>query len=340
MPYNAVALESLTKLNLNLEVDVFSWGKKKKLTPYNPPVIERVNFYNEENYDFDKLLTLYKHKNYKLIYICNRREKKYLKLAKFARKNSTIIIGQSDEQLFNTFRQYLKKVFSYFLYRQYFDLMCVPGYYQYEFMRFLGFKKDQVLIGAYTANIEIFNKFYLSNRTFYHRKCKNLLYLGRLEKEKGLNLLIQSLNSLKSDFEFNLKIIGSGSQRDLIENVDFVEYHPFMGQEDLINQLEDIDFFVLPSNYEPWGVVIHEMAAAGIPIICSDSCGARSAFVFNNYNGFVFKNNSEKSLNSCLQSAFNISTDRMIEFKKRSYELSKFITPQLWAETINSYLVE
>ena len=45
--------------------------------------------------------------------------------------------------------------------------------------------------------------------------------------------------SLKSDFEFNLKIIGSGSQRDLIENVDFVEYHPFMGQEDLINQLED-----------------------------------------------------------------------------------------------------
>ena len=55
MPYNAVALESLTKLNLNLEVDVFSWGKKKKLTPYNPPVIERVNFYNEENYDFGRI---------------------------------------------------------------------------------------------------------------------------------------------------------------------------------------------------------------------------------------------------------------------------------------------
>lgn len=340
MPYNAAALESLIKLNSNIEVDVFSWGKRKKLTPYTPPVIDRVNFYNEEFYDFDKLLALYKHQKYRLIYVCNRREKKYLKLAKIARKNSTLIIGQSDEQLFNTFRQFIKKVFSYFLYRQYFDFMCVPGYYQYEFMRFLGFKKEQILIGAYTANIEIFNKFYLSNSNFIHRKCKHLLYLGRLEEEKGLNLLIKCLNSLSNDFEFKLKIIGNGSQRELIEGVDFVEYHPFMGQQDLINQLENIDFFILPSNYEPWGVVIHEMAAAGIPIICSDSCGARSAFVFNNYNGFVFKNNSEKSLKACLHNAFSISIDRMIEFKKRSYELSKFITPQLWAETINSYLVE
>ena len=340
MPYNVIALESLIKLNINIEIDVFSWGDAKKLTPYVPPRIERVNYFNENNFSYNDLLNLYNKNNYKLIYVCNRREKKYLKLAKFARKNSTVVFGQSDEQLHNTLRQLIKKIFSYFLYRQYFDFMCVPGYYQYEFMRYLGFKKNQIFIGAYTANIEIFNDFYLNNYPIKNDKLKTLLFLGRLEVEKGLELLVQTLKNLQSQFEFKLKVIGNGSQKELIEHIDFVEYYSFMNQSDLINHLKEVDFFVLPSNYEPWGVVIHEMVAAGIPIICSDSCGARSAFVFNNYNGFIFKNNCETSLKNCLESAFNISSERLFEFKKRSFELSRFITPHLWSETINSFLVE
>lgn len=340
MPYNVIALESLINLNRNLEIDVFSWGVTKKLTPYVPPQIERVNFFDEKDFNYIDLLGLYNKNKYKLIYICNRREKKYLKLAKYARKNSTLIFGQSDEQLQNTSRQFIKKIFSYFLYRQYFDFMCVPGYYQYEFMRYLGFKKNQIFIGAYTANITIFNQFYLDNHCKNFYKTKTLLFLGRLEEEKGLKLLVQTLKKLQSHFDFKLKVIGNGSQKDLIKDIDFVEYYSFMDQGDLVNQLKEVDFFVLPSNYEPWGVVIHEMTAAGLPIICSDSCGARSAFVFNNYNGFIFKNNCEISLKFCLESAFNISSERLSEFKKRSFELSRFITPQLWSETINSFLVD
>jgi glycosyltransferase involved in cell wall biosynthesis len=337
MPYNVIALQSLINLNKNIEIDVFSWGAKKKLTPYCYPNIERVNFFDEQDYDFKKLLYLYNNNNYRLIYICNRREKKYLKLAKFA-KNRSIIIGQSDEQLYNSLRQYIKKIFSYFLYRQYFDFMCVPGYYQYEFMRFLGFKKNQIFIGAYTPNIDIFNEFYLNNPNTNRRQNKTFLYLGRLEKEKGLKLLLDCFNILCNDYSFRLIVIGNGSQKSLIESNNFVDYYPFMDQKDLINHLKEIDYFILPSNYEPWGVVIHEMAAAGIPIICSDSCGARSSFVFNNYNGFVFKNNSENSLLNCLKLVFQLPIEKMELFKKRSFDLSKSITPSLWAESINSFL--
>jgi glycosyltransferase involved in cell wall biosynthesis len=338
MPYNAAALESLVKLNSQVTIDIFSWGRKKKLTPFIPPEIERVNYHTEADFDFEHLLTLYRINDYKLIYICNRREKKYLQLARYARKRGTIIIGQSDEQLYGGLRQYIKKVFSYFLYRRYFDYMFVPGYFQYEFMRYLGFKKEKILIGAYTANISLFDDFYHRNNVIGDKRTKRLLYIGRLEAEKGIELFIKALSKIDHSYNFKFVVIGNGSLKNILSSYSFIEHYPFMDQPTIVNLLSDIDFFVLPSNYEPWGVVIHEMAAAGIPIICSDACGARASFVFNNYNGFIFKNNSLDSIIGVLKEAYVIPKERMLEFKRRSNELAKSITPDLWGETINSFL--
>ena len=39
--------------------------------------------------------------------------------------------------------------------------------------------------------------------------------------------------------------------------------------------------------FEPWGVVIHEAAAAGLPIIASHLCGATTAYVRDGVNGFI-----------------------------------------------------
>lgn len=338
MPYNVIAFESLLKINNKVEIDVISWGKRKKLTPYEPQKLERVNFYDEKDYEFIDLKKLYLQNKYKLVYVCNRREKKYLKLATFVKKNSILVLGQSDEQLYNTPRQYLKKLLSYFLYRRYFDYMVVPGYYQYEFMRFLNFKKDRILIGAYTANIKLFNDYYDNNQYKKNNSSFKLLYIGRLEDEKGIILLLSCLENLKIHFQFKLVIIGNGSLKDQVLKYDFVEYHSFLEQKQFLNLLNEISFFILPSIYEPWGVVIHEMVAAGIPIICSDACGAKSAFVFDNYNGFIFKSKSIISLTDSLVKSFTISERKLNLFKSRSYDLSKTITPDLWGETINSFI--
>ena len=338
MPYNVIAFDSLLKINNEVEIDVISWGKDKKLTPYEPQKLERVNFYDEKDYDYVDLKQLFLQKNYKLVYVCNRREKKYLKLATFVKKNSILVLGQSDEQLYYTPRQYFKKLLSYFLYRRYFDYMVVPGYYQYEFMRFLNFKKDRILIGAYTANIKLFNDYYDNNQFKKDNSLFKLLYIGRLEDEKGIILLLNCLENLKFQFQFKLVIIGNGSLKEQVLKYDFVEYHSFLEQKQFLNLLNDISFFILPSIYEPWGVVIHEMVAAGIPVICSDACGAKSAFVFDNYNGFIFKNKSIISLTDSLLKSFTISDRKLNLFKSRSNDLSKTITPDLWGETINSFI--
>lgn len=340
MPYNVIAFESLLKINPEVQIDVISWGKQKKLTPFQPLPLDRVNYYDEKNFEYNDLKNLYLLNRYELVYVCNRREKKYLKLASFVKNDLTIVIGQSDEQLYNSPRQYLKKIFSYYLYRRHFDYMFVPGYYQYEFMRFLNFKKDRILIGAYTANVKLFNDYYENNINKFKLNSStiNLLYIGRLEDEKGIVFLLKTLYNLKNRFNFKLVIIGNGSLKNIVLKYDFVEYHSFLEQKHLLNLLNDISFFILPSIYEPWGVVIHEMVAAGIPVICSDACGAKAAFVFDNYNGYIFKNKSSVSLTNTLIKSFSISEKKLYDFKIRSNELSKSITPDLWGETINSFI--
>ena len=55
MPYNVVAYKSLLKLNENVEIDVISWGEDKKLTPYKPEVLDRVNYFDEKDFNFEML---------------------------------------------------------------------------------------------------------------------------------------------------------------------------------------------------------------------------------------------------------------------------------------------
>lgn len=339
MPYNVAALKAAVEMNSDLIIDVFSWGALKKLTTYNPDIIERVNYYSEELYSYEDLLTRFQNFKYDLIYVCNRRESKYLKLALVARKNGVTVIGQSDEQYYGTFRQKIKWLFSRFIYRRYFDYMFVPGYFQYEFMRYLGFQKEQILIGAYTANVQLFDK-YFEHSDLYLGETLQLLYVGRLENEKGIIFALEVIKQFnaKNDKKITIKIVGDGNLKYQILNYNFVEIHPFKTQVEILEFLKKTTFFLLPSQYEPWGVVLHEMSAAGIPIICSDQCGARSAFVVNNYNGFVYESNNEEDLYSTLHKACSIDKIRLSEFSERSNQLSKSVTPELWASIIDNFL--
>lgn len=340
MPYNVIALEALLNIDPDIKIDVISWGKDKKLTPYVPPANNRINYYCEGDFTYNDLIYFYQKHSYNLVYICNRREKKYLKLAIYAKqKDKILIIGQTDEQLEPNFRQLIKKIFSYILYRRYFDYMFATGLPQYEFLRFLRFRKNQILLGAYTANTDLFNVNYIN---FPYRRIndqKRVLFLGRLEKEKGLSILLESIKRFSPE-KLKLVVVGNGKLKNEVLKSDIVEYHEFMDQESILKLLPTIDFFILPSVYEPWGVVIHEMASAGIPILCSDHVGSRWSFVYNNYNGFIFESGSITDLTKCLSKVVNISEGRLNEFKKRTFELSHSIKPALWAESIYSFIYD
>lgn len=335
MPYNVVAFEAFINAHKNFNLHVVSWGESKKVTSYQEPKHLNITYYKEENFNLKELHCLYNDLKPELVLVSGRMEKKYLEIAKIAKKDKVVVVGNSDNQYLGSFKNIISILFSKFLYHQYFDYMQVPGKLQYEFCRKLGFKKEKIIFPQYTADVNLFEKVYQT--TFETRKYNTILFIGRLEKIKGIDLLIKVHKEL---YESNLIsekliVVGSGSlETQLNFKYSGIEHHSFMNQADIVKLLHKIKYFCLPSLYEPWGVVIHEAAAAGLPIITTNICGAATSFVENDKNGYVIIPNSEHGLKEALLKMAHTSDEQISRMGKLSYDFSKKITPEMWGNSL------
>lgn len=341
MPYNVVCFKEFVE-TYNAQMIVVCWGNKKKLTPYIPPEVKGIEYLEESQFSTISLKKLINHFKPLLIYVAGRMEQKYLHAALFARKKNICVVGTSDNQYTNSWKQQLSRLLSHFLWRRYFDAVMIPGLPQYEYMRFLGFKREEILYPQYCADVDLFNSYYRSKtaagRTNAGRKY--ILFLGRLIPEKGIDILIDAFVSLKtqSRINLNLLLIGNGCLSDKLPKRADIVHYTFLEQSEIIKLLDDVKMFCLPSRHEPWGVVIHELASAGLPIIATKECGAASAFVRNNYNGQVIAANDAQALSEAILKIDNLSEEECLKYSTRSFELSKQITPSLWAATIKSLI--
>jgi glycosyltransferase involved in cell wall biosynthesis len=93
-------------------------------------------------------------------------------------------------------------------------------------------------------------------------------------------------------------------------------------------------FLVLPSTFEPWGVVVHEAVAAGLGCICTTPVGAADAFVRDGENGRIVAGGSVSALTDALTWSHELSQPMLAEASALSRTLSKGFTPERWAETV------
>jgi glycosyltransferase involved in cell wall biosynthesis len=106
--------------------------------------------------------------------------------------------------------------------------------------------------------------------------------------------------------------------------------------EDLPVFFENAGYFILPSLYEAWGVVVHEAVLAGLPILTTNECGAATDFVVNGFNGFVYDATDEKKLKSIIQQIMTIPEDQYFEMSANSKLIASKINLNEWAATLNS----
>ena len=109
-------------------------------------------------------------------------------------------------------------------------------------------------------------------------------FVGRLESGKGLDVLVRAL--ARTSVDQRLLIIGRGSleqeSRRLVRTLGVEEKVRFVGpvsQELLPVYLQASDLLVLPSVTtrrfrEPWGLVVNEAMASGLPVVATDAVGA------------------------------------------------------------------
>jgi glycogen(starch) synthase len=114
-----------------------------------------------------------------------------------------------------------------------------------------------------------------------------LLYVGRLEYEKGVHDLIAALPRIRRTHPgTTLTIAGDGTQQDwLVEQARkhrVLKATTFAGRLDhdqLLAVLHRADVAVLPSHYEPFGLAALEAAAAGTPLVTSNIGGLGEAVI-------------------------------------------------------------
>lgn len=98
--------------------------------------------------------------------------------------------------------------------------------------------------------------------------------------------------------------------------------------------IENGGVFILPSHFEPWGVVLHEFASASFPLIASDAVGAATTFITEGDNGFIFKAGDKEGLKNQLKKIASLSDEKLLQMGKISRMKALTITPEKWSDTI------
>lgn len=118
-----------------------------------------------------------------------------------------------------------------------------------------------------------------------------VLCVARLVPEKGIDTLARAI-AATGDERLVLLVAGQGPELErLLDLCSELGLRSSMGgnfpADELAEQYVEADVFALLSRHEPWGVVVNEAAASGLPLVLSDRVGAARDLLVDGRNGFV-----------------------------------------------------
>lgn len=182
---------------------------------------------------------------------------------------------------------------------------------------------------------------YIVHDVSLKEKSKTVLYVGRLSKEKGVDLLLDAwVISIKIRPDWHLKIIGAGLESDHLKQkckeLNIQDSVSFLGeQKNLQPYYREAKFLCLPSREEGFGMVIVEAHAFGIPVLSFDiETGPRelivegTGFRVEPYDVGLFANNILKIIDmtdfdyqqcsvACKNNMLNFSKETILSHWKR-----------------------
>jgi glycosyltransferase involved in cell wall biosynthesis len=171
-------------------------------------------------------------------------------------------------------------------------------------------------------------------------KAFRVLYLGQFIRRKDIVTAIRALSGIP-DLDWQFDAVGNGPDlkrcKQAAAECDVagrMRFHDTVNNRMIGNLLEHSDLLLLPSGYDGWGAVVNEALMCGVPVVCSDNCGAAD-LLREPWRGSTFKMGSVEDLRMVLRG--------WIERGKRTRESSTRILK--WSSAIEGppmarYLVE
>jgi len=154
------------------------------------------------------------------------------------------------------------------------------------------------------------------NRNYVNKKLLTILFMGWVDKEKGVFELIEAVKKLKEDNNNSFKLIIAGKGKDLEKIRKYTEVHElsdiisfpgWVGLEERVDLFNNSDVLILPSYVEGMPNVVIEAMATGMPVIASD-VGTVSEMISSEINGLIIRPQSSKeiykALNTLIQNSY------------------------------------
>ncbi len=138
-------------------------------------------------------------------------------------------------------------------------------------------------------------------------------FIGRMAAQKGLDVLIKVINRI-SNLNVNVIILGSGTPKIQASVLEMAEKFPWVKAEILYS--EDLahkiyagsDFIIIPSRYEPCGLIQMIAMKYGTIPIASKTGGLKDS-IANGKNGLLFEKGKSMRLKKAIKHALNIKRD-------------------------------
>lgn len=190
------------------------------------------------------------------------------------------------------------------------DAAFIPALSHLDYYGKAGFPTDRIFFG-----VDVVDNDYYGVRADRVRQSEALirqrlglpenyfLYVGRFLPRKGLDTLLSAYRSYRERTKtapWELVLIGEGDYLETLhrDHKKIPGLHVLGGRfgESLCECYGLAKALVIPSDIDPWGLVVNEGLASGLPVLVSRGCGAAKSLVVDSENGWSFRPGSNEDL--------------------------------------------
>lgn len=205
---------------------------------------------------------------------------------------------------------------------------------------YFGINKNKIEIIYNAIDLSAFSLLPLEQ----NKKLSQLIYVGRLVKEKGVQVTLEALSKLPPTLEYKFTIVGDGVYKHELERMvkeyDLEKKVLFVGnQRDVNHYLHNSHIFIhVPVCEEGFGITIVEAMAAGLICIGSKS-GAIPEIIEDGKNGFIIEKNNSDTLSTLIEKLLLEKID-LFELRTNAYKSAQKFNIKNYAQKFDVVLNE
>ena len=196
------------------------------------------------------------------------------------------------------------------------DGFVVPGKSSSEYVCRFGVSENRIFVAPNAVDTELFareaeiaREQATSVRLELAVPLRYFLFVGRLVREKGVFDLLTAYRSLAPQIreQVGLVFVGDGPARLELSaqaatiQPGVVQLKGFVQRERLASYYALAEAFVFPTCSDPWGLVVNEAMACGLPVVCSAVAGCAADLIEDNWNGRVVRTGDVEQITHAME---------------------------------------